>query len=156
MQRTKQEDGRVAALVFGTAFAAAVFAWWMSLAPRPLPADAPPGEFSAYRAIKHVEQMAVEPHPGGSHANEKVYAYITAQLQAMGAEMTVERPIIDRFAHYHTKLDVPQNVSLSRTASRTGGASSGSSSIRPAMRKKSGSASNPAPLSTVRGLSVST
>ncbi|HPO12888.1 MAG TPA: M20/M25/M40 family metallo-hydrolase [Candidatus Hydrogenedentes bacterium] len=87
-------DGHLAAIVFGVALFAAVFAWWMSLAPTPLPENAPADEFSAYRAMKHVQQMAVEPHPGGSHANEKVYDYITAQLKALNVEMTVERPIL--------------------------------------------------------------
>lgn len=89
-------NGRLAAIVFGIAFLGAVFAWWMSLAPTPLPENAPPDEFSAYRAIKHIQQMAVEPHPGGSHANEKVYDYIAAQLKALDVEMTVERPIVQR------------------------------------------------------------
>ncbi len=89
-------DGRLAAVVFGAAFLVAVFGWWMSLPPNPLPENAPPTEFSAHRAIKHIQQMAVEPHPGGSHANEKVYDYITAQLKAMDVEMIVDRPILTR------------------------------------------------------------
>lgn len=91
-----QENGRLAVLVFGMVIIVGAFAWWMSLAPRPLPADAPSSEFSAYRALKHVEATAIEPHPGGSHANEKVYEYIAAQLEAMDVEMTVERPIVLR------------------------------------------------------------
>lgn len=87
------ENGRLALLVFGIVLFAVIFAWWMSLAPRPLPADAPADQFSAYRAIKHIEQMAVEPHPGGSHAIEKLYTYIDDQLTAMGVEHSVERPI---------------------------------------------------------------
>lgn len=90
------EDGRLAAFIFGAALVAVAFAWWMSLAPRPLPGIGPADAFSAYRAIEHVRQMAVEPHPGGSHANEKVYEYIAGQLQAMGVEMVVERPIMLR------------------------------------------------------------
>ena len=65
----------------------------MSLAPRPLPADAPLEEFSAYRALKYIQDMAVEPHPGGSHANEKVFEYIVRTLREMEVEMAVERPI---------------------------------------------------------------
>ncbi len=87
------ENGRLAALIFGTVMVVAVFAWWMSLAPRPLPADAPLEAFSAYRALRHIQAMAVEPHPGGSHANERVYEHIAGTLKEMGVEMTVERQI---------------------------------------------------------------
>ncbi len=87
------ENGRLAALIFGTVLVVAVFAWWMSLAPRPVPADAPPEEFSAYRALKHIQATALEPHPGGSGANERVYTYIAGTLKEMGVEMTVERQI---------------------------------------------------------------
>ena len=90
----KTDNGRLAALVFGLAFLAGLFAWWMSLAPSPLPADAQATEFSAHRAIKHIERMALEPHPGGSHANEQVYQYIIAALEAMDIEMCVDRPVM--------------------------------------------------------------
>jgi len=83
----------LAAIVFGGALLAGVVAWWLSLAPAPLPMDAPDTDFSAYRAFEHIEQMAVETHPAGSHANERLYDYIAGQLEAMGVEMTVERPI---------------------------------------------------------------
>lgn len=87
-------SGRLAALVFGGTLLAAVFAWWMSLPPSPLSADAPATEFSAYRAWEHMKQLAPGvPHPGGSHENEKNYDYIAGQLKAMGIEYTVEKQI---------------------------------------------------------------
>jgi len=70
-----------------------VFAWWMSLAPRPFPENASPEEFSAYRALKHIQATAGWPHPAGSHANELVYDYIAGTLKEMGVELTVERQI---------------------------------------------------------------
>ncbi|NLV44135.1 MAG: M20/M25/M40 family metallo-hydrolase [Candidatus Hydrogenedentes bacterium] len=88
-----RSNGRLAALIFGTVLTVAVFAWWMSLAPWPLPADAPPEAFSAYRALKHIQATAVEPHPAGSRANELVYDYIAGTLEEMGVEMTVERQL---------------------------------------------------------------
>jgi hypothetical protein len=91
-----ESNGRIAAAVFGGIFLVALFAWWMSLAPAPLPADAPDTEFSAARALKHIEAISVEPHPAGSHANEKVYDYIVSQLEAMGTEHVVERQFIKR------------------------------------------------------------
>lgn len=63
-----------------------IFAWWMSLPPCPVPADAPPTEFSAERAIAHIREMAREPHPAGSVANDRVCAYIQEQLTSLGIE----------------------------------------------------------------------
>jgi len=77
-------------LIVGTA----VFAWLMYLPPNPLPLNAPKPEFSAYRAINYIKAMAIEPHPGGSKANEKGYEYITEQLRMLGVEFVVERPIM--------------------------------------------------------------
>lgn len=95
----EQGNGRQAVVVFGGMFLVAVFAWWMSLAPAPLPAEAPETAFSAARAMKHIEAISVEPHPGGSHANERVMEYIVSELEAMGAAYTVERPIFRRGSH---------------------------------------------------------
>lgn len=89
-------NGKLAGAIFGAALITVIFAWWMSLAPWPLPANAPATEFSAYRAIEHIKQTALEPHPGGSQANEEVYKYIIGQLQAMGAEYDVQRPVLRR------------------------------------------------------------
>ena len=88
-----RENGRLAALVFVTAAVVAVFAWWMSLAPRPVSENAPLETFSAYRALKHIQATAGSPHPAGSRANELVYDYIAGTLKEMGVEMTVERQI---------------------------------------------------------------
>lgn len=90
---TPRENGRLAAMLWGGFFLVAVLAWWMSLAPTPLPADASADQFSAYRAIEHIRKTALEPHPMGSHANEKVYAYIEGHLKSLGAEYQVLRPI---------------------------------------------------------------
>lgn len=90
------ENGRVAALVFAGILLASVFAWWMSLPPYALPADAPATEFSAHRAFEHVKAMAKEPHPVGTPANDAVADYIVAQLEAMGVEFTYDQPIIRR------------------------------------------------------------
>lgn len=88
------ESDRLAAVIFGAACLVAVFSWWMSLAPAPLPADAPADQFSAFRAISHVRETALEPHPTGSPANEKIYVYIEDQLKSLDVEHLVLRPIV--------------------------------------------------------------
>ena len=58
------------------AVAAVVFAWWMSLAPTPLPESAPQDAISAVRAHKHIAAVCVEPQPAGSKANDRACQYI--------------------------------------------------------------------------------
>ncbi len=96
MTDTFRENGRLAAFLFCVLFLAGAFAWWMSLAPVPLPVDAPLDRFSACRAIEHIKKTALEAHPGGSAANEKVYAYFEDQLKLLGVEYDMERPIMRR------------------------------------------------------------
>jgi hypothetical protein len=52
--------------------------------PSPVPASAPATEFSAMRALRHVEAIAVEPHPTGSIANARVRRYILNELASLG------------------------------------------------------------------------
>lgn len=52
--------------------------------PPPLPATAPPTEFSAERAMRHVRAMAERPHPVGSAENARVREYVVAELRALG------------------------------------------------------------------------
>lgn len=54
--------------------------------PDPLPATAPPTEFSAERALAHNRIIAERPHPTGSEQHARVRAYIVAQLEALGLE----------------------------------------------------------------------
>ena len=62
-----------------------------TLPPSPLPANTPATEFSAERAIQHIQVIAREPHPAGSAANEKVREYILAQLNDLGLETETQR-----------------------------------------------------------------
>ncbi len=57
--------------------------------PPPQPASAPADQFSASRAIAHVEQIAAEPHPVGSEANARARNYITGHLRVLGLEPAV-------------------------------------------------------------------
>ena len=91
-----RDGGRWAAVSFLIAFAVAGLAYWLSLAPSPVPASAPPEQFSAERAMAHVEVMAHKPHPAGSLENDKVRDYIVAQLHELGLEVEVVEEVMHR------------------------------------------------------------
>ncbi len=70
-------------------------AWGSIAAQGPPPAasaDAPPGEFSAGRAGAVVAEVAVEPHPTGSPANDRAREVILRRLQGLGIEAEVQAP----------------------------------------------------------------
>ncbi|RKF26105.1 M28 family peptidase [Micromonospora globbae] len=58
--------------------------------PAPRPADAPPTEFSAARAYRHVEVVAARPHPAGSAANDEVRAHVEQTLRGLVLETQVQ------------------------------------------------------------------
>ncbi|MFF5258870.1 M28 family peptidase [Actinomadura viridis] len=58
---------------------------------RPLPASAPGEEFSAERAVRHLERFATEPRPIGSPAGERTRNYLVEQLRAAGLEVETQR-----------------------------------------------------------------
>ncbi|MEV0201846.1 M28 family peptidase, partial [Nonomuraea sp. NPDC050691] len=60
---------------------------------QPLPASAPSGEFSAGRALRHLERFATEPRPIGSAAGERARDYLAGQLRAAGLEVMTQRAI---------------------------------------------------------------
>lgn len=66
--------------------AAGLLAYWMSLAPRPVPADAPSEAFSAERAHRHIALNCTEPQPAGSIRNDLACQYIQEELARMGVE----------------------------------------------------------------------
>ncbi|MCE7000453.1 M20/M25/M40 family metallo-hydrolase [Saccharothrix sp. S26] len=53
-------------------------------------ADAPPAEFAAGRAERHLEAVAQRPHPIGSADGERVRDYVADTARRLGAEVTVE------------------------------------------------------------------
>ncbi|HSF80561.1 MAG TPA: M28 family peptidase [Anaerolineales bacterium] len=55
-----------------------------------LPINAPATEFSAERAMRHVEIIASEPRPAGSAGNARARAYIVEQLNLMGLEPIIQ------------------------------------------------------------------
>ena len=64
----------------------------------PLPADSDPAVFSAERAMKHVRDIAVEPHPIGTPANKRVRDMLVAHLQEAGLKTEIQSvQIIDNY-----------------------------------------------------------
>jgi hypothetical protein len=61
--------------------------------PRPLPADAPAGEFSAARAFEHVQQIAAQTHVAGSAANDRVVEGLVDSLTGMGLDTRVQNAV---------------------------------------------------------------
>jgi hypothetical protein len=61
------------------------------LPPAPLPESAPANEFSAQRAIRHVQAIAAQPRPTGSSAYEAAADYVLAQMAEMGLETETQR-----------------------------------------------------------------
>lgn len=61
--------------------------------PAVLPETAPPTEFSAARALRHLRVIAAKPHPVGSLENQRVREYLLEQLSALGLEPQVQESI---------------------------------------------------------------
>jgi hypothetical protein len=74
--------------LFGLALFAALTIWLLR-PPRPVPADAPATEFSAYRARRDVAVVARQRHPIGSAAQAQVREYLCSRLRALGLAPTV-------------------------------------------------------------------
>jgi hypothetical protein len=59
----------------------------------PVPASAPEGEFSAERAMTHLERFAREPRPIGSAANERTADYLVGRLRSAGLDVEVQHAV---------------------------------------------------------------
>ena len=76
-------------LVFCASLLFAVFATGTAMrTPSPLPADAPETVFSATRAMRDVEAIAVRPHPIGSEDIVRVRDYLGRRLAELGLAVT--------------------------------------------------------------------
>ena len=65
---------------------------------QPLPASAPAGEFSAGRALEHLERFAAEPRPLGSPASDRARDYLVGRLRSEGLKVEVHRAVGARSA----------------------------------------------------------
>lgn len=90
--------------------------------PDPVPASAPPTEFSSGRALEHIRVIAKEPHPMGSPENMAVRDYLVKELRALGLEPEVQKATP---AHYwfHNALLAgrPRNVVARLDGTNDGG-----------------------------------
>lgn len=75
-------------------------------APAAAPENAPPADFSAARAMKHVHQIAREPHRAGTPANKRVRDYLFATLSALGLHPQLSEILVTR----GNKAGNPQNI----------------------------------------------
>jgi hypothetical protein len=61
--------------------------------PTPLPASAPADQYSAARALRHVQALAARPRPVGTSAHAEAQAYLLAQLKQLGLEPQVQKTV---------------------------------------------------------------
>ncbi|MBI3463074.1 MAG: M20/M25/M40 family metallo-hydrolase, partial [Planctomycetes bacterium] len=64
---------------------------WMLRPPRVVPASAPATEFSAERALAHLQVIAAAPHPIGSPEHGQVRDYLLRELTALGVDPNVQQ-----------------------------------------------------------------
>jgi len=92
--------------------------------PAVVPASSPPTEFSAERAMAHLQHIARAPHPTGSAENVRVRAYIVEQMTALGLATEVQSTAV---------LRVPPRFASGATVSNVIGRSQGSRNTRAVM-----------------------
>jgi hypothetical protein len=81
-----------AAFVVGLGLAAIV----LGGPPSPVPASAPPSEFSAERAMADVEQIAQRPHPVGSPDHPRVRDYVAGAIARLGLKVEIQSTVVRR------------------------------------------------------------
>ena len=68
-----------------------VIALWQLIPPAVIPVSAPLTEFSAQRAMQHLEVIAQKPRPMGSAGNVAAREYLVRELTAIGLQPTVQK-----------------------------------------------------------------
>jgi len=92
-----------------------------SIAPPPARgADAPVTEFSAARALAHVEAISRSPHPVGSQAHEEVRAYLLRVLAELGVQARVQESRVALKAAGVTHAALVKNVIARLPGTRPG------------------------------------
>ena len=72
----------------------ALLSIYLVRAPEALPANAPATDFSAERAMAHVQQIAKKPHAMGTAAHADVRNYLVSQMQQLGLAPEVQETIV--------------------------------------------------------------
>lgn len=80
--------------------------------PRPLAENAAVTDFSAERAMEHVKEIAHEPHPTGSEANDKVMAYIQSQLKELGVEPIIQKETLSDLQPYFPNANYVESTDV--------------------------------------------
>src|ERR1043165_297363 len=81
------------------------------LPPPAVDASAPATEFSAARALKHVEQISQRPHPVGSQEHQRGQEYILGELSALGVDAEVqEAGVMSPFPNAVTLMAKLKNI----------------------------------------------
>jgi Peptidase family M28 len=103
-------DATIALLTFlimtGVALLGALPLDW----PWPVPATAPPTEFSSARALEHIRAIAQQPHLMGSPANAAVRDYLVRELTALGLQPEVQKVTAVNFLYGVFTAGTPENV----------------------------------------------
>ena len=78
------------------------YSFYVIQPPNPKTADVPDTEFSAERAMQHVNQIAQKPHPLGTSFHDSVRTYILSELRDLGLEPEVQEGVglASRFGSY--------------------------------------------------------
>ncbi|GED96316.1 M20/M25/M40 family metallo-hydrolase [Gordonia crocea] len=71
--------------------AVALLSIWDQRPPAPAPVDAPPTQFSAERALRLIDEIAVRPHPVATAEHARVRDRLVAELVTLGLAPTVHR-----------------------------------------------------------------
>jgi len=89
------KDARVAPFVTAGVLSATVgvVLWFSTRVPPPIPATGPIDEFSAERAMRHVNDIARRPHPAGSAEHVRVREYLLESLRGLGLDPQVQEAI---------------------------------------------------------------
>jgi hypothetical protein len=91
-------------------------------APAPLPESAPADQFSAARAMAHVEALATQPRPIGSAAHAEARDYLVSQLEGLGLETQVQKAVaVSGEGPWSGTVANVENVLGRLPGSRTGG-----------------------------------
>lgn len=84
----KQIPARWSWIVLSASTALAWLAVFLYRGPTPPGVESPANQFSAVRALRHVEAVARAPHPTGSTALAEVHAYLLTELRKLGLQPT--------------------------------------------------------------------